>query len=164
MNLPPYNNFPELMSGRIKLRAIQQSDIEDLVDISYYDAIQATSLQDAVAMQEKINNDYQKGNSIHWGIEEQTSGNIVGTCGYYRGLDKGKGELGCILLPAYRGSGFMTNALQLAIGFGLQTIGLASVMAITSAENQAAKKLLHRLGFVAVGKEAGNEIEFEFRQ
>jgi len=97
MKLPPYDNFPSISDDKILLRQIQFSDINELIEISFYDAIQATTLNQATEMQTKINVDYLDGNSIHWGIVDKLTNKIVGTCGYYRGLDKGEGELGCIL-------------------------------------------------------------------
>lgn len=131
MKLPPYEIFPSLVGEKIVLRQIQDSDLQDLIEISYYDAIQAKTKQEAAEMQAKIDNDYLEGNSIHWGIADKLTNKIVGTCGYYRGLDKGAGELGCVLLAQYRGQGLMTPAMQLAIAFGIHTIGLERVWAVT---------------------------------
>lgn len=123
MKLPPYDIFPTISGHKISLRQIQASDIEDLIEISFYDSIQATTLQQATEMQAKINKDYLDGNSIHWGIADKLTNKIVGTCGYYRGLDKGEGELGCVFLPQCRGQGFMTSAMLLAIDFGITILG-----------------------------------------
>lgn len=101
MRLPPYDKFPSITDDKILLRQIQLSDINDIIEISFYDSIQAKTLTQAIEMQEKINKDYINGNSIHWGIADKLTNKIVGTCGYYRGLDKGEGELGCVLLPQY---------------------------------------------------------------
>ncbi|MNL20180.1 Spermidine N(1)-acetyltransferase [compost metagenome] len=115
----------------------------------------------AIVMQERIDQDIRDGNSIHWGIIDHSTNKIVGTCGYYRGLDKGEGELGCVLLPQFRGQGFMTNAMQLAIDFGLNNLGLKRIWAITSNENIKAIKLLERLKFIKVVDLEDNEIEYE---
>ncbi len=163
MKLPPYDIFPNITGDKILLRQVQTSDIKDLIQISFYDSIQATTLQQAIEMQAKINKDYLDGNSIHWGIADKSTNKIVGTCGYYRGLDKGEGELGCVLLPQHRGQGFMTPALQLAIDFGLNTIGLKRIWAITTKQNDKAIKLLDRLNFVKIADFQGDEIEYEFR-
>jgi ribosomal-protein-alanine N-acetyltransferase len=106
-----YENFPTIYNDKISLRQIQFFDLKDLIEISFYDAIQATTVKEAVEMQTKINKDYKDGNSIHWGIADKLTNKIDGTCGYYRGLDKGEGELGCILLPEFRGQGYMISAM-----------------------------------------------------
>lgn len=161
MKLPPYTTFPDIIAEKISLRQIQPSDINDIIEISFYDAIQATTLQQAIEMQDKINKDYRDGNSIHWGIAENLTNKIVGTCGYYRGLDKGAGELGCVLLPQYRGQGFMTLSMSLAIDFGINTIGLKRIYAITSRENNKARNLLDRLNFIKIAELEDDEIEYE---
>jgi len=164
MRLPPYGTFPIISGNRISLRQILTADIEDLIEISFYDAIQATTFQQAAEMQDKINKDYMEGNSIHWGIADNLTNKIIGTCGYYRGLDQGTGELGCVLLPQYRGQGFMTSAMLLAIDFGINSIGLKRVWAITTKQNEKAIKLLEQLNFVKIADLDDNEIEYELRQ
>ncbi|MBC5834122.1 GNAT family N-acetyltransferase [Flavobacterium sp. F372] len=163
MKLPPYPIFPTLSGETISLRQIVAEDIKDLIEISFYDGIQATSVQKATEMQTKINLDYANGNSIHWGIADKLTNKIIGTCGYYRGLDKGAGELGCILLPNYRGQGFMTSAMQLAIEFGLNTIKLNRIWAITTKTNEKAIQLLEQLNFIKIADLEDNEIEYELR-
>lgn len=164
MILPPYDKFPSISDDKISLREIQFSDISDLIEISFYDAIQATTLQQATEMQIKINQDYIDGNSIHWGIANKLTNEIIGTCGYYRGLDKGEGELGCVLLPRYRGQGYMTPAMVLAIEFGLNNIGLKRIWAITTKQNEKAIKLIENLNFIKIADLDDNEIEYELRQ
>jgi ribosomal-protein-alanine N-acetyltransferase len=163
MKLPPYNTFPTISDDSVLLRQILPQDIADIVPISFYDAIQATTIEVARGMQEKIEQDYRDGNSIHWGIADKMTNKLVGTCGYYRGLDKGEGELGCVLLPQFRGQGFMSIAMKLAIDFGLHNIGLKRIWAITTLQNDKAINLLERLNFVTVGAVQDDEIEYELQ-
>ena len=137
--------------------------MNDLLEISYYDAKQAANLTQAIEMQAKIDKDYDDGNSIHWGIEDISSNKIVGTCGYYRGFEKGEGELGCVLLKQFRGQSFMTNAMQLAIDFGLNNMELKRIWAITSKQNIKATKLLERLNFIKLTDLPDDEIECELK-
>lgn len=163
MALPPFSSFPNLKSYIIALRRIEEADLKDLIEISFYNGIKATSLAEAAIMQEKINRDYQYGNSIHWGIADRLTNKILGTCGYYRGLDKGEGELGCVLLPQYEGKGFMSAALLLAIGFGLQTMQLNRIWAVTNLNNTKACRLMERLNFKKVTYLKDNEVEYEYK-
>jgi ribosomal-protein-alanine N-acetyltransferase len=164
MRLPPYDKFPSISDEKIVLRQIQISDINDIIEISFYDAIQAKTLTEAIKMHTKINMDYNNGNSIHWGIADKSTNNIIGTCGFYRGLDKGKGELGCVLLPQYRGRGYMTFAMLLAIEFGFNNIGLKRIWAITTKQNEKAIKLIERLNFIKTADLDDNEVEYELNQ
>lgn len=162
MNLPPYPAFPVLSAENLVLREIQDADIQHILEISFYDGKQAETVEEAAEMQEKINRNYRDGESIHWGIADKNSNRIVGTCGYYRGLANGAGELGCILLPAYRGKGYMSLALQLAIRFGREVVGLQRIFAITSRENERAILLLERLGFVKTTTQEAEELTFDY--
>ena len=163
MKLPPYVIFPEIIGERVSLKQIRSSDIVDLVEISFYDAVQATSLQSAIEMQDRINRDYFEGNSIHWGIADNATNKIVGTCSYCRGFDKGEGELGCVLLSDYRGQGYMTAAMLLAIEFGLANMELKRIWAATSLNNIKAIKLLERLSFIKVANLNNDVVEYELR-
>ncbi len=163
MNIPPFNKFPNLSTEKIMLRKILISDIPDIVEISFYDAKQAENVKQAIEMQERINQDYSKGSSIHWGIANRTTNKIMGTCGYYRGFETGTGELGCVLVPMFRGQGIMTDALKLAIDFGLNKIELNRIVAITSKQNHSMIRLLDRLNFIKVDDLQGEEIKFEVK-
>ncbi|MEJ5091952.1 GNAT family N-acetyltransferase [Sphingobacterium faecium] len=163
IKLPPYADFPNIEGEIISLRQIAKADLEDIIGISFYDAIQATTAEIAGEMQDKMDNDYREGNTIHWGIIENSTGKITGTCGYYRGFENAEGELGCVLLTQYRGKGFMTIAMQLAINFGLNTMGLKRIRASTTTQNFSAISLLERLRFIRVVELGNDVIEYELR-
>ncbi|MCD0479397.1 GNAT family N-acetyltransferase [Chryseobacterium sp. LC2016-29] len=162
MNFPPYDKFPEIDSETIILREIQDDDIKDVVEISFYDAMPALTVEKAKEMQNRINQDYQNGSSIHWGIANKQTNQIMGTLGYYRGFDNRIGELGCVLKPEFHGKGFMTTAMKMAAEFGLNNIGLTKVIAITDRQNNSAIKLFNRVGFVKTRDLEENEIEYQF--
>jgi [ribosomal protein S5]-alanine N-acetyltransferase len=164
MNIPPYKRFPTLSGKRILLRQIEISDIRAIIEISFYDSKQAKTYEEAFQMQERINQDYENGNSIHWGISDLVRNQIVGTCGYYRGFKEGTGELGFVLLPAFQGQGYMSEAILLAMNFGFTSLGLKRIIAITSAGNFKTIKLLENLKFTRVSGLNADEIEFEFLQ
>ena len=156
---PPYSSFPTISDNKITLSEIFPSDLEELLEICFYDGAKAATVEEAQAMQLKIDADYRSGNSIHWGIRDLESGRLVGTCGYYRGFEKG-GELGCVLLPQFRGQGFMTPALQLASRFGQETMGLERIYAITTNSNLKAIALLERIGFYKTADLDDEEVEY----
>lgn len=162
MNLPPYVIFPEITAEHVLLRQIIPADIKDIVEISRYDGKPALTEAEAMEMQNRINADYQNGASIHWGIADKETNTIVGTCGYYRGLDEGTGEIGCILRSAFRGKGYMTAAIELAIHFGLHTIGLKRIIAITTTYNDKALQLLARLNFKKIADLGEDKVEYQF--
>lgn len=161
MNLPPFDTYPTVEADKIILRQILPGDISGIVEISFYDAKQARTTKEAIEMQARIDRDYLAGNSIHWAIVDKASKKVVGTCGYYRGFNNETGELGCVLLPTYRGQGYMTLALKAAITFGFAHIGLQRITAITTKQNLQAIKLLHRLCFKQVAVAGDDDLEYE---
>jgi len=163
MKHPPYDHYPEITEDAISLRQVRKSDLPALLEISFYDGKKAESIQDALEMQERIEADYQNGTSIHWGIVDPKTQEIVGTCGYYRGFDLGIGELGCILRPQFQGRGFMNAALRGAIRFGQENLGLDQIVAITTRENTRAIKLLESLNFVKTSDLDDGMIHYQFQ-
>lgn len=164
MNLPPYPVFPELSNEGILLRAVAQPDLKDVMEISFYDAKPAETPGQAWQMQERIDRDYEAGNSIHWCIEDKTTRTVVGTCGYYRGFRNHEGELGCVLRKAFYGKGYMTDAMKLAIDFGFKVIGLQKIIAVTSSHNNKAIQLLERLQFQKTTALTGDDLKFELNK
>ncbi|MBU2906491.1 GNAT family N-acetyltransferase [Arenibacter algicola] len=162
MKLPPYYIFPQINSDTFVLRQVEIEDIKDIVEISYYNSQPALTVGDAIAMQDEINKDYENGSSIHWGIADKRTNVIMGTIGYYRGFDNGIGELGCVLKPEFSGKGIMTTAVKLAAEFGINTIGLTKVIAITTKQNSRAVKLFERLNFIRKADLPEDEIEFQY--
>ena len=153
MHLPPYDVFPTILADRIILREIVLSDLDHILEVSFYDGKPAADTAEALVMLQRIERDYHNGDTIHWGIADKNSNIIMGTCGYYRGLRDGAGELGCVLRTAFRGQGIMKEAIQAAIDFGQQQMGLQHVFAITTRQNLKALALVERLGFVHIKDE-----------
>lgn len=160
MKLPPYTYFPVLQSSELVLREVQTSDLHELLPICFYDGKQALDVKQAIEMQQRINEDYKQGNSIHWLITDANTKKILGTCGYYRGFDDSTGELGCVLLETSRGRGIMTKSMHLAINFGFETIDLERIAAITTIQNKKAVALLSRLQFQETRKITKEEVEY----
>jgi ribosomal-protein-alanine N-acetyltransferase len=155
-HLPIYPNFPSCHGKNVILRQVLAMDIRTIKEISYYDGKPAKSIKEAFEMQERINQDYENGETFHWAILDKNIGEVVGTCGYYRGFLENMGELGCVLKAEYRGKGYMTEALLLAMNFGFETLKLQKIVAITTKLNTKALQLLTRLNFEKV-KEKGVE-------
>ena len=161
---PPYPVYPEIDNGIIRLQEIQQEDLDALMEISFYDGKAAENLEEARVMDLKIQADYQAGDTVHWGILDLQKQKMVGTCGYYRGFPNGIGELGCVLKTEFRGQGYMTQALKLAIQFGLEQMQLSKIIAITDIQNIEARRLLNRLGFVESRIVGADYIEYQYDQ
>ncbi len=139
------------------------TDFADILAITTYDGVLAKNLQDVQNIYDKINMDYQQGNSISWGIATRDNNEIIGTCGYYRGFDNETGEVGFVLKEEHRGKGYMSQAVKKAVEFGLNEMLLKRIIAITSNANIKTIKLLERLNFVRVSMDDLNRPVYEFK-
>lgn len=160
MNAPPFPEFPELKSDRIRLRQLVASDAPRIMEVSYFNRIQAKSVQEAVEMLTKIETRYKDGTSIHWGIEDIALQEIVGTCGFYRGFDNECGEVGYIVKEEFRRSGYMSEAVRLVVNFGFNEMKLKKIFANTAQKNLASHGVLRKNGFIAAGVEENGDLRF----
>lgn len=163
LNLPPYSPFPEITSSDLILKEVTPNDIKNLIEISFYDGKLAQTLEEATAMQNRIIDDYKDGLSIHWCIMDKATHEVMGTLGYYRGFENETGELGCVLKPSFRGKGIMSEAIKLAVEFGLNNMGLKKVIAVTTKQNTKAINLLERLQFIKVKELEDNSLEYRYQ-
>ena len=144
---PPFNFFPILKNHRIILRDVQEADLQHLVEISFYEGIPAKDLNDAQIMNERIRADYLNGNSVHWIISSILSGEILGTCGFYRGFQDGIGEIGYVLIKTHQGQGYMGEAVSLMLCFGWKELRLKQIRGVTSQDNPSSISVLKKAGF-----------------
>lgn len=144
---PPFPSFPTLKNQRIILREVHESDLQNLIEISFYDGILAKDLIDAQTMNERIRKDYISGTCIHWTICSVVSDEVLGTCGFYRGFRDDIGEIGYVLRKAHQGKGYMADAMSLMLDFGWIELGLKAIKGVTSRENQSSINVLRKAGF-----------------
>lgn len=162
MNLSPYAVFPELRSAKLLLREIRTEDIASLLEALTYDGKTAATLEEGTQIVEKTNQNYVDGNSINWVIENKETNELMGFIGYYRGFENSIGEVGFVLKAAFRGLGFMSDALALATQFGLGQMRLNRVTAFTKPDNHKAIAVLSRNGFTANKEPEGGYLKFVY--
>ena len=136
-----------LRGPSLTLREVLEADAGDVREFTVYDGVPALTDEDAAATLRRIHADYHRGEAVHWGICAAGTGRVVGTCGYYRGFDDQTGEIGYVLGAAWRGRGYMTEAVHLVVNFGFDAMGLENVVAYTDATNLPSIAVLRRCGF-----------------
>lgn len=144
---PPFNKFPVLDAGNLRLRQILPQDCEGLVEISTYEGKYAEDVVEAVTMNLMIHKDYEAGRAIHWGIALLPGNEVVGTCGFYRGFEHDRGEIGFVLREEYQGMGIMFQAMQAVLKFGFSELQLREIFARTETSNIPSHNVLRKLGF-----------------
>ena len=163
MNLPPYTTHPELTAGEYRLRKVVREDVANMLDVLTFNGKQADFEIDGIAIIEKIDQKYDEGDGINWGIEHPESGDIIGCCGFYRGFEGGVGEIGFIIKSSFRRKGIMRDTITAICNYGLTEMGLGSVVAITRSDNRIAQKFLKNSGFAFVQDVEDGMCEYKFQ-
>ncbi len=88
-----------------------------------------------------------------WAVQRRQQGDLVGTCGFWQGLEWSR-ELTWWLLPAARGAGIAFEASRAVVAHAHTVWGWPSVETYMNDENQLARALALRLGGVCVRRQS----------
>lgn len=146
-----FRALPELRTPRLHLRALRAADLGAVWPITFYGGQPAATPAEARQMLARIEQDYQEQKLLHWVLTLAATGELVGTAGFYRGFAGRCGEIGYVLLPAYRGRGLMTEAVQALCALGFAKLELSQIVAYTDPANVASQQVLRRSGFEPAG-------------
>lgn len=91
-----------------------------------------------------------------WAMVEKHSGNFIGWTGFKFIAETINGhsgyyDLGYRMLPRYWGKGYATESAKACLNYGLETLKLKPIYAMTNAENTASKNVLMKTGFTPAG-------------
>ena len=143
--------IPELKSQRLILRAPREDDFP-VYRTFYTDAdasrfyggpMTASNAWKQLAME--LGHWYLKGYGM-WSLELRSSGEMIGGCGFWWPSGWPRPELTWWLIESARGNGYATEASIAAIDFAYQTLNWESVETHLDDDNEAARKLVLRLG------------------
>jgi ribosomal-protein-alanine N-acetyltransferase len=146
--------FPRLETARLILRQISADD-RDGIFRNFSDPEVAkwffeepyTRMEQVDEIIQAFSQEFEQGEGLTWAIALKGSGEFVGTCGYGEVEVGSRGEIGFDLAKDHWGQGLMSEALQAAIDYGFERLGLGKVEAHTYAANARANRLLRKLGF-----------------
>ncbi|WHT20316.1 GNAT family N-acetyltransferase [Crossiella sp. CA-258035] len=92
--------------------------------------------------------EWQEDLRCSWAVAEPTTGEMLAEVGL-KDLDlvRGIGSAACWTHPAHRGRGVMTQALQTALRFGIEALGLRRIGYRHAAGNEASRRVAEKCGF-----------------
>ncbi|WP_199140702.1 GNAT family N-acetyltransferase [Pedobacter sp. ASV12] len=152
-----FPEFPVLETERLLLREHRSSDADILFDMRtneevmrYINRPRPKGLQDVQDLIALIQENTLAGKSLPWVMAlKDRPEQMIGSIGYWRiDSDNHRGEFGYMLHPDYWRQGFTSEAASKTLAFGFETIGLHSMQAIISPDNDASRQLLLKHGFV----------------
>jgi len=155
MNDDMFETFPVIGTDRLVLRDVQPGDAAQFFKIrsdaqvmAYMDRPLFQSLDEAEKLVDSSIEGNTKKRSVNWVITEKGRDILIGYVAFWRWVKEHfRAEIGFALFPGYWGKGFMSEALEAAIGFGFGKMGLLSIEANVNPGNAASIKLLEKLGF-----------------
>lgn len=157
--LATLSQWPVLESDCIRLRGVQESDIDDLFQLfsdpqvmRYWSRSPMTERQEAVAFANSLTDDFIKRDALRWIIADVQTDELIGTCSLYElNPQHARAGLGYALKPSHWGKGFATEAATLAISYGFFELGLHRIEADTEPSNERSNAVLEKLGFQREG-------------
>ncbi len=157
--LATLSDFPILESDCIRLRGIEEPDIDALFALfsnpqvmRYWSRGPMSTRQEAIDYANTIVEGFTKREVLNWIIADIESDQMIGTCTLYEiNPQHARAGLGYALVPESWGKGFATEAASLAISFGFLELGLHRIEADTEPNNLRSNKVLERLGFQREG-------------
>lgn len=149
------DRMPQLDGARVRLRALEDRDVESLYAIfsdeaviQYWSSPAMTDLIDAHSLLASIRKGFIERELFEWGIATRDTDEVVGTCTLYN-LEEThrRADLGFALRRASWGKGFASEAIGLAIGFAFETLNLRRLEADADPDNTRSLAALERQGF-----------------
>jgi RimJ/RimL family protein N-acetyltransferase len=167
---PPRPAIPQLAeldlvleTPRLRLRAFTEADVDDIWPIvsdpdfpKMMSWAAHTSRGETLGFVRAVNQSLAENAGVVWAIEHEDR--VIGSIGLdsmvfaMRALRIDRAELGFWLGPAHWRKGLMAEAAEVVIGCAFQTIGLHKVTVGCLSENEAARRLIEKLGFRYVGR------------
>jgi ribosomal-protein-alanine N-acetyltransferase len=154
-----FTTFPVLETTRFVLREVTLEDAADMYHIMssaeamrYFGQQPMTSPGQAVQRIQGIRNSFRERTGIRWAIAQRTTGQFIGTCGFWRLFEPhARAEVGYELAPEWWGKGVMTEAVAATLDFGFSRMKLHSIEAQIHPGNLGSRRVLEKLGFVQEG-------------
>jgi ribosomal-protein-alanine N-acetyltransferase len=151
-----FNLFPKLETERLLLIEFVKSDAAELFKIrsdervlKYLDRDPHKTVEESELMIEGIIKSFINKEGINWIIRKKSTLNIIGYTGYWRMRKEDvRAEIGYAMKPEYWGNGFMQEALNKVIDFGINEFCIHSIEANVNPKNLSSIKLLEKVGFI----------------
>lgn len=146
--------LPEIETARLTLRRLDFSDAPLLVGLLNQPSFLANigdrgvrNVEDAHRyLREGPFAMYAKHGFGLWHVSRRTDGAALGLCGLLKRENLPDVDIGYALLPEFWGEGYALEAAQATLHHAVRRFGLARVVAVVSAGNDASIRVLEKLG------------------
>lgn len=148
--------YPILYTERLDLTRIKDTDAEVVFfqrsneeTMKYIKREPYVSVSQALEYIQVINDQFEEGKSITWGIRRIGEPQLLGSiCLWKFSEDKKTAEIGYDLQPKYQNLGIMSEAMKAVLEYGFDVMNFSLIEAFTSQYNSSSIKLLESHGFI----------------
>lgn len=151
-----FTPFPELTTKRLRLRALDTKDAEVISQLRSNEEVNQflnrpphVELKEANSFIEKIQCGLRDNRWVYWAICMKAKEDLIGTICYWNIVpERDQAETGYELLPEFQGKGIMEEAFKKVLEFGLRSMKLKTIVAITHPANKRSIRLLEKNHFL----------------
>jgi [ribosomal protein S5]-alanine N-acetyltransferase len=159
LRTPWPSRVPDLMTERLRLRAAVPGDAAALLAVlgdaevtRYHNVPTVTTLAEAQALLERLEQRYAARDTIRWAIELAEHSGMIGTVGLLRfDFEHRHAEVGYEIGRHWWGRGLTPEAAAAVIQYGFSVLGLHRIEAGVLPGNDASVRVLQKLGFLEEG-------------
>ncbi|MDP3312212.1 GNAT family N-acetyltransferase [Lutibacter sp.] len=150
-----FNPFPFLKSDRLLLKNLSNNYLNELYllrshpeIVQFVDKECDKSEEETTAFIKKISDGISNNEFIYWALILKETNKLIGTiCLWCFNPDLTSAEIGFELHPNYQKNGYMTEALEQVLNYGLEELKLKSITGFTHTKNEPSIKLMQKLNF-----------------
>ncbi|MCR1849585.1 GNAT family N-acetyltransferase [Paeniclostridium sordellii] len=145
-----FENLPNLYTNRIRLRKINQNDLEQLFSFLSNDNVTRymiiDKIQDIKVVEKMINfmiDGYKNNRPTPWAISLKEKDEMIGICGFSKfDIQNRKAEVGYILSDKHWRKGIATEALKVVVDFAFNYMNLNKIEARCISKNLASENVM----------------------
>ena len=155
----PSTTFPELITERLRLNRLSETDLPELYihrsDPKNMHFIHRDPPQhpgEVRALYDKIQGAYENQEGIAWAIRWKEHSELMGTIVYHNmKKEHFRAEIGYLIHHPWWNRGIASEAVAAVMKYGFEQLGLHTIEAVINPSNAASEKVLTRNGFVKEG-------------
>lgn len=138
------------------MRRVLKSDVEQILTLrsnpetmKFIPRPVMTTTTEALELIEQFDNLIDTNEAVNWAITLKNDSKLIGIIGFYRLKPANfRGEIGYMLLPEFQGKGIVTEAIEVAITYGFESMKLHSIEAVIDPDNYPSARVLEKNNFV----------------
>jgi [ribosomal protein S5]-alanine N-acetyltransferase len=146
--------LPELRTERLLLRALRDSDAEDVFAYAKQPEVARhtlwdphRSIQDSYAFLDFVQVQHRSGQAFIWGMVHAGETRVIGTIGLANFVPQhSRAEIGFAIASRYWGQGYTTEAVRAVLRFSFRDLQLNRIEAYCKVENVASARVLEKTG------------------